>query len=222
VSIRLAGCLVAFSSLLGVAGCAPDSATGPPDTQPAFAAKAVGAAPAVQGLPSGERVVGKAAVEPAYNAETGSLLYLLTPEKAPLPSKANGHATSPLYLVEYPPGSTVGTLNCMGVPGNCPDHDGTIAGVATGVMPSVYGSDPTQVPGHDHLVDPPGGQDWNVAWQVIVVLFTNSQAANTHLTTEAQIQQAVANGDAIEVDLGFAFNCSSVPAQLYWKGTPVS
>jgi hypothetical protein len=167
-------------------------------------------------------MVGKVAVEPAYNAETGSLMYLLTPEKAPLPSKANGHATSPLYLVEYPSGSTVGTLNCMGVPGNCPDHDGLVAGIATSMMPSVYGTDPTVLPGHDHVADGPGGEDWNVAWEVIEVLFTSADAANTHLTTDQQIEDAVAAGDAVEVDLGFAFNCSAVAAQVYWKGRPVT
>ena len=89
-------------------------------------------------------------------------------------------------------------------------------------MPAVYGNDPTLLPGHDHVADPPGGADWNVAWEVIEVLFTNAAAANTHLTTDQEIADAVKAGDAIEIDLGFAFNCSSVPAQLYWKGTPVS
>lgn len=180
---RLAGFL-AFSALFAITGCASDSPTGPRD-RPAVALDAIAASSAAATLPSGERLVGRVAVEPASNAETGSLLHLLTPEKAPFPSKANAHAISPLYLVEYPPGSTV-------------------------------------VPGHDHIVDPPGGEDWNVAWQVIEVLFTNAQAANSHLTTEAQIEQAVANGDAIEIDPGFAFNCSAVPAAVYWRGTPVS
>lgn len=217
---RLGGFL-AYSALFVITGCAPDSTTGPPD-RPAIALDGVAASSAAATLPSGERLVGKVAVEPAYDAESGELMYLLTPEKAPFPAKANAHAISPLYLVEYPPGSTVGTLNCMGVPGNCPDHDGAVAGVATSVMPAVYGTDPAVVPGHDHIVDPPGGEDWNVAWQVIEVLFTNTQAANSHLTTEAQIEQAVANGDAIEINLGFAFNCSAVPAAVYWRGTPVS
>src|SRR2546429_7198336 len=55
------------------------------------------------------------------------------------------HAVAPLYLIVYPPG-TPGTFNCMGAPGNCPDHGGVIAGVATQVMPSVYGTDPSAVP----------------------------------------------------------------------------
>ena len=73
-----------------------------------------GVAPASSdGLPSGERAVGHghAVVEPAYNADTGGLMYLLTPSGAPLPSISNSHARSPLFLVEYPPGFG-GTLNC--------------------------------------------------------------------------------------------------------------
>jgi len=219
VRSRRSSGLGVLCAVFAVAGCAQDSLTAP--AVPAVALDAQGV-PAIQTLPSGERTVGKAAVEPAYNAETGSLMYLLTPEKAPFPSKANGHATSPLYLVEYPPGSTVGTLNCMGVPGNCPDHDGLVASVATGAMPGVYGTDPTALPGHDHVADPPGGADWNIAWEVIEVVFTNAQAANTHLTTDQQIEDAVQAGDAIEIDLGVAFDCAAVPASLYWKGTPVS
>jgi hypothetical protein len=212
---------LAFAAVLAAASCSSDLPSNP-EGQAAVAPNASLGPPSVPSVPSGERTIGKVAVEPAYNAETGSILYLLTPEKAPFPSKANGHAVSPLYLVEYPAGSTVGTLNCMGVPGNCPDHDLDVATVATSVMPGVYGTDPTLLPGHDHLVDPPGGADWNVAWQVIEVLFTNAQAANSHLTTEAQIDAAVANGDAIKIDLGFAFNCSVVSAATYWRGTPVS
>ena len=182
---------------------------------------AVGGPASAAGLPSGEVQVGKSAIEPAYNADTGTIIYLKTPEKSPFPTHTSTHAVAPLYLVEYPPGSTVGTLNCQGVPGNCPDHDGIVAGVATGAMPSVYGTDPSLVPGHDHIVDPPGAPDFNVAWEVIEVLFTNKAAANTHLTTDTAIDQAVAAGDAIEIDLGFAFHCSVAPQSLYAKGSPI-
>lgn len=172
-------------------------------------------------LPSGERTLGQSSIEPAYNDVTGSLTYLLTPLHSPFPTHTSSHAVAPLYLIEYPPGTTVGTLNCMGVPGNCPDHDGEVAGAATSIMPSVYGTDPTLVPGHDHLVAvPASGGDFNVAWEVIEVLFTNKAAGNTHLTTEAQIDAAVASGDAIEVDLGFAFHCSVVSSTAYWTGVP--
>lgn len=181
----------------------------------------VGGSANAAGLPSGERQVGKSAIEPAYNADTGTIIYLLTPEKSPFPTHTNAHAVSPLYLVEYPQGATVGTLNCEGVPGNCPDHDGLVAAVATNAMPSVYGTNPALLPGHDHIVDPPGAPDFNVAWEVIEVLFTSKAAANTHLTTDTAIEDAVANGDAIEIDLGFAFHCSVVSKAVYNHGTPI-
>lgn len=212
-----------LSSLAAVAllaaACAPDGATAPRQAAPSFAK--VTALP--DPLPTGERLLGQSLIEPAYNDVTGtSLVYLLTPIKSPFPTHTSTHAVAPLYLVEYPPGSTVGTMNCMGVPGNCPDHDLDVATAATTIMPSVYGTDPTAVPGHDHLVAPPAsGGDFNVAWEVIEVLFTNTAAANTRLTTEAAIDAAEANGDAIEVDLGFAFHCSVVPARVYFNGTPI-
>lgn len=203
------------------AGCA-DSPTGPQAMAKPGAAFDRGSTPSMGALPSGERQLGKAAIEPAYNDMNGDLLYILTPEKAPLPTHANGHAVAPLYMVVYPQGSTVGTLNCEGVPGNCPDHDGLVASVATGREPSVYGKDPSTVIGHDHLLAPPAsGGDFNVAWEVIEVLFTNKQAANKHLTTEAQVDAAIKNGDAIPVDLGITFDCSVVPAQSYWHGSPL-
>lgn len=185
-----------------------------------------GVTPAVSAdLPSGERLVGSGshggAVEPAYNADTGELMYLLTPTGAPFPAVSNPKAASPLYMVMYPP-SWSGTLNCMGVPGNCPDHDGLAAGIATGAQPSVYGTDPAAVPGHDHIADPPGAPDWNVAWDVVEVVWTPKavdEHAITHLTTDAAIDQAVAYGYAQEIPLGIAFNCSVVSPTVYAHGT---
>lgn len=178
--------------------------------------------------PSGERFVGNvsgghgAVIEPAYDYNTGGLTYILTPTGAPFPAKANAHAVAPLYIVAYPSSYPGWTLSCMGVPGNCPDHDGLIAGAATALEPGVYGTDPSAVPGHDHLIGLANtGGDWNVAWHVYVVLFTNSAAANSHVTTLSQLQDALDGGDAISVDSGIIFNCSAVPASLYWKSTPI-
>lgn len=203
-----------------VAGCA-DTPTGPQSNAantPAFGR--AGPTASVDPLPSGEHYLGKAAVEPAYDDQTGNLIYILTPEHAPIPTHANPtHATAPLYIVEYPPGSTVGTMNCMGVPGNCPDHDGLVAGFATGHEPGVYGTDPSAVPGHDHLLAPPAsGGDFNVAWEVWEVLFTNNDAANTRLTTEDAINAAIARGDAVKMDLGFSFTCAVVSPATYMHG----
>lgn len=182
-------------------------------------------------LPSGERSVGSATIEPAYDDGTGSLVYLLTPDQlAPLsPSNPIGgvdpHAVAPLYLVVYPPG-TPGIFNCMGVPGNCPDHGGVIAGLATSQMGSVYGADPGAVPGHDHLVGVArSGGDFNVPWHVYVELFT-SRAAVTHITTLGALQAAWSSGAILTtssgqgIDTGITFVCSVVGGGAYAAGTP--
>ena len=80
------------------------------------------------------------------------------------------------------------TFNCMGVAGNCPDHDGVIATVATGLEPGTYGNDPNAVPGHDHLVGVAHtGGDFNVPWHVYVELFTSTDVVS-HITTLAEGQ----------------------------------
>jgi hypothetical protein len=174
------------------------------------------------GIPTGETRLGHSLIEPAYNDVTGNIIYLLTPDGAPNPTHTSPHAVAPLWLVEYPTGSTVGTLNCMGVPGNCPDHDAGVAGFAMASpspMKEVYQDG---VIGHDHLVAPPGHLgDFNIAWEVFEVLFTSKAAANTHLTTLAAVNNAIAHNDAQAFDLGFAFHCSVVSAAAYNKGTPV-
>jgi hypothetical protein len=177
-------------------------------------------------LPTGEHTLGNTAIEPAYDAYNGSLVYLLTPNRlAPLnPTQpingVNTHAVAPLFLVVYPPG-TPGVFNCMGNPGNCPDHDGAIAGVATSVMPSVYGAVASAVPGHDHLVGMPRTGDFNVPWRVYIELFT-STAAVTHITTLSGLQAAWASGAVEEIDSGITFACPVVSAQAYNSGKPIA
>lgn len=175
--------------------------------------------------PSGERVLGNATIEPAYDDSGAGIVYLLTPNRlAPLnPTQpingVNSHAVAPLFLVVYPPG-TGGTFNCMGVPGNCPDHDPTIAGVATGVMPNVYGTDPSSVPGHDHLVGLPRTGDFNVAWHVYIELFTSDSAVH-HVTTLGQLEAGWSSGSIAQVDTGITFACSVVSAQAYAQASAV-
>jgi len=177
-------------------------------------------------LPSGERALGNATIEPAYNDFDGSIVYLLTPNRlAPLGADnpintVNHNAVAPLYLIVYPPG-TLGTFNCMGVPGNCPDHAGVIAGVATSVEGLVYGSDPNLVPGHDHLVGMPRTGDFNVPWHVYVELFTSTSAV-THITTLDQLQKKQASGGIREVDTGITFACSVVSSSAYLAGKPAA
>jgi hypothetical protein len=173
-------------------------------------------------LPSGERILGQSRIEPAYDYSTGTFVYLLTPESAPFPAtQIDEHAVAPLYLVAYPPG-TQGTFNCMGVLGNCPDHDLKIATAATRIMPGVYGTNPYAVPGHHHLVGVPRtGGDFNVPWHVILVLFTSS-ATVTHITTISQLDAALTSHGIIEVSTPTVFMCSIVSETAYLMGTPVS
>ena len=177
-------------------------------------------------LPSGERALGNATIEPAYNDFNGSIVYLLTPNRlAPLGANnpintVNSHAVAPLYLIVYPPG-TAGIFNCMGAPGNCPDHGGVIAGVATSVEGPVYGSDPNLVPGHDHLVGLPRTGDFNVPWHVYIELFTRASAV-MHITTLAQLRAEWTSGGITEVDSGITFACSVVSSSAYAAGKPVA
>lgn len=209
------------------------------DRTPVVSLDQGGHGPAVSD-PTGERAVGKAAIEPAYDDMTGGLVYILTPEKAPLPTHADGHAVAPLYIVAYPPNSGALTgsehFNCEGVPGNCPDHDGLIADIATNDgtafpnlpvgEPSVYGIAPAAVPGHDHLLAPPASHgDFNIAWEVKEVLFTpqavTDNVLDTHITTESQLETLESAGDVREIDLGFSFTCAVVSPATYAQGTPI-
>lgn len=176
-------------------------------------------------LPTGERQHGNVSVEPAYDDVTGGLVYLATPGRlAPLGptnviQNVNPHAVAPLYLVVYPAG-TAGTFNCMGVPGNCPDHDVAIAGLAASMQPSVY-PDANAIPGHDHLVGVSStGGDFNVAWHVYVELFTSREAVR-HITLVGDLNAAKARRDMMEVDTGIVFLCAVVSQAAYMAGTPV-
>jgi hypothetical protein len=173
-------------------------------------------------VPSGEVQLGQSFIEPAYDDMTGKMIFLLTPLKVPSPSKANSHAVAPLYLIVYPVSAaeSVGTMNCMHAGGdNCPDHGPEIAGAAAAIEPGVYGDG---VWGHDHLLDAPGGSDFNVAWQVHVMLFSSAAAANTHITTEEEMDAAIDAGDLFEaIPNATVFNCSVVSPKTFTRGTPV-
>ena len=174
-------------------------------------------------IPSGERVTGQSVLEPVYNDEqAGTIGYVSTPMHAPM--HANPKAWSPFYVPVYPVGSTVGALLCKHIPrDNCPDHGPGVSQAAAQIVPSVYGPpDGSGVLGHDHLMDFPGGADFDVAWEPILVLFTSTAAANEHLLTDAQIDAAVARGDAIEVPVpDLTFHCAAVSARVYALGTPL-
>jgi hypothetical protein len=179
-------------------------------------------AAAAASTPSGERIHGQSVLEPVFDDTTGNVNYVMTPLKAPL--NANPKSWAPFYVPVYPlsASASVGTLQCTHIPAdNCPDHGPPIAGAAASIVPSVYGAG---VLGHDHLMAPPGsGGDFNIAWEPILVLFTSSAAANTHLTTLAQINAAVNSGNAFEVpNPATTFHCEVVPANIYANSTPVT
>ena len=172
-------------------------------------------------LPSGERQLGQTILEPGYDDRTGNLIYVMTPIGAPFPSHANRQAVSPLYLIVYPSSAAnaVGTMNCAYQGGdNCPDHGQIFADLAQAAEPSVYGNG---VWGHDHIMDGPGGSEFNVAWQIVVVLFTSAAAANTHITTELQLDAALDAGDAFTIETPIVFNCNLVSGATYNRATPI-
>ncbi len=187
------------------------------------------------GSDSGQRNFAKVSVEPAIDSTTGGEVYLLTPIKAPFPSKANPVATAPLYLPLYPVNSTVpaGELNCQ--PGNC-DHVNVLPfpSVDYGALPGTNqacvdfnGGNPCSlVEGHDHLVGvAKTGGDFNVAWHVKLVVFTHAAfldgKINTRIKTVSQINALVSSGDAMVVDTPITFNCSITSERTYDLGTPV-
>jgi hypothetical protein len=159
---------------------------------------------------SGQRAFGQVTIEPAVDLATGNEIFLLTPNNAPMPSKAAQRAHAPLYLVLYPETSTIdaNSLNCQ--PVNC-NHVQTFA---------------YPLKGHDHLVGVPHTGDFNVAWDVILVAFTQKgfedSAIDTRILTLDQLNAAVAAGDVAKIGPVTSFNCSITSATTYLKGTPLS
>ncbi|MDD4352788.1 MAG: hypothetical protein PHU71_07500 [Candidatus Gracilibacteria bacterium] len=186
---------------------------------------------------SGQRAVGQSTIEPAYDDATGTLVFLLTPDKAPFPSKTPPVAVAPLYIPMYPTNSTVdpSTLNCQ--PGNC-DHLQVVPFPAPGYqnggsLCQQYGFPPDAcalVAGHDHLVGIAStGGDFNVPWAVHLIIFTPQGfadlAINRHLTTLADLfgpNGVVTAGDALDILTPIVFNCSEVSETVYLNGIPLT
>jgi len=177
-------------------------------------------------IPSGQRALAQNVLEPVYNDENaGEIGYIMQPEHTAQPVPSNPAAWAPFYLVVYPVGSTAATTYlCMHLPvDNCPTHGPGVAAFAQATYPAVYGAG---VIGHDHLMDFPGGSDFNIAWEPKFVLFTPQGAAdgaiNQHVLTDAQIDALVASGDAeVFPRLTRTFICASVPERLYDMATPL-
>jgi hypothetical protein len=178
-------------------------------------------------LPSGEVALGPNLIEPAYNDIDGTLTYLLTPNEVRQEKANTAHAVAPLYLIMYPSSvaGAIGTVNCQHQPmDNCPDHGPLVSGLAEFAAPLVYSAG---VWGHDHLVaappSPPAAGDFNIAWEPVVVLFTNPAAASTHITTIGQLNAAIIANNVTLIPLPAAtFQCSTVAAATYRNGTPVA
>ncbi len=159
---------------------------------------------------SGQRAFGQVTVEPAVDDATGNEIFLLTPNNVPMPSNAALRAHAPLYLVLYPTSSTIdaNTLNCQ--PSNC-DHVQTFA---------------YPLKGHDHLVGVPHTGDFNVAWDVVLVAFSQQGfadgAINNRILTLDQLNIALAAGDVVPIGPVTSFNCSITSAATYLKGTPLT
>jgi hypothetical protein len=182
---------------------------------------------------SGQRNFAQVSVEPAIDYSTGSAVYLLTPIKAPFPSKANPIATAPLYLPLYPLSSTVvaDDLNCQ--PTNC-DHVNVLPfpSPVYGILDATdqrcvdfNGGQPcSAVKGHDHLVGAAKTKgDFNVAWAVKLVVFTpaaTTSEINTRITTLNQLHALWGTGHVAVLDTPVTFNCSITSEVTYEKGTP--
>ncbi len=176
-------------------------------------------------FPSGEVQLGQSILEPAYNDADGSLIYLLTPINAPLQLKETT-PLAPLYVIIYPNivAGEIGTVDCAHQPvDNCPDHGPALAGLAEATQPTVYASG---VWGHDHILaappaPPAAGGDFNVQWEPVAVLFTDT----THITHITTLSELMAAKDADYVQfiplLAASFNCAVVAASAYYRGTPV-
>ncbi len=182
---------------------------------------------------SGQTAFGQSTVEPAVDDATGNTIFLITPSKGPFPSASNPRAWAPMYIPMYPTSSTIDPSNLDCQPSNC-DHLNVLPFVAPGYQNggqtcTKYGLPADQcslVIGHDHLVGVPPTGDFNVSWNVILVVFTpkgvSSGTANQHMLTLSDLAAAVMNGEAFEAATPITFNCSRVPSAVYYQGVPLT
>jgi hypothetical protein len=166
---------------------------------------------------TGQRGFGQSTVEPAIDDANGQQVFLLTPSKAPFPSKAPDKAQAPLYLVAYPTNSTITEpFNCT--PTTC-DHVQSV--------PLPWYPSNGLLKGHDHLVGIANTHgDFNVAWDVELDAFTpkgfGDGAINHRIMTLGELNAAKSNGDIQAIDTGIVFNCSSTNISTYLRGKPLS
>ncbi len=167
----------------------------------------------------GEKIHANSVVNVLYDWDVGAagpLVYAARPMGPDRwPEHNNPTSTDYIYVVVYPVGTTVTGLMCYDIPNEtCPDHGPVVAAGAMDAIPSVYGAG---VLGHDHMQQKnPGAHAW-----AAFVLFTNKAAANTHITTRAGAEAAVAAGNAVIVPVpSLTFHNSPVAAKIYDSATP--
>lgn len=233
----------AFAVAVGVATALADGSS--PSGERILGGPGFGSGSPVLNDANPQEPVAGAVIEPVY--DNGSVTYISTPAKTPNPVKSNPKAAAPIYLPVYPAGTpssvvTAADLNCnhQNMVGstqvdNCPDHGDAIANLAVGLGDSnVYGSDPSAILGHDHVLDGPASHgDFNIAWVPEVILFnsngcTSDPLCNVHrLTSNSEIEAAIAahTVDVIRLDGtgGFpdlTFHCSVVSQAVWNKAVP--
>jgi hypothetical protein len=173
-------------------------------------------------VPTGERDMHGNVLEGVYNAANGQIGYIMTPQQAkePQPVHTSPNAWAPIYVVEYPVGTTAATrFNCTHLPvENCPSHGDAVAAAAAAVEADVYGDGAI---GHDHVLDFPGADDFNIAWEPMLVFITSKAAANEHLITDDAILAAENRGDVVVISVpDLTFNCAVVPESIWNRATP--
>ena len=175
-------------------------------------------------------------VEPAIDYKTGNIVFLMSPENAPLPTHANSGAQAPLYMVFYPTTSNIPASHLVCQPDNCahfnvlpfPDPNyGALGGGETACADFNGGNPCSLVKGHDHLIGvPQTGGDSTTIWDLHLIVFTEKAftdgVINTRITLLSQIQALLAGGYIADLPTGVSFSSSIVPLTTYEKGTPVS
>ena len=191
-----------------VVGCGQTSSPASPSSSISRASAAVtaadGAVPSsVGGTPAPATVVGRPEYELAYyNGTIVTMNHISVPQNP----HALAHAAADLYAVFYPANHAL----WPSTPPLCNpcDHPG-------------IANDPRNY--HDHVLDSipsdPGHGEFNALWHVLAILPANTLpatqaafAARLPMTSEAQVDAAIAAGVAREVDTGSYFLCSIVNA----------
>jgi len=191
-----------------VVGCAQTSSPASPSSSITGASATVPAADvavpgAVPGTVAPAAVVGRPEYELAYyNGSIVTMNHISVPQNP----HALAQAAADIYAVFYPANHAL----WPSTPPLCNpcDHPG-------------IGNDPRNY--HDHVLDSipsdPGHGEFNPLWHVFAILPANTSAATQAafaarlpMTSEAQVDAAIAAGVAREVDTGSYFLCSIVNA----------